>query len=195
MNNTPRIGFICNIPVYASMHGCLYSTSACGGVPKATKVGPCATGLWKHEPQTNIHFSPAGISMLYCPQCVQNADEGSDCFVFFAALRAECGRTIYNSQSSKEWSSHFTITGEIIIPWPQTQRQPYQQDLGFSKHVCEGTFSQHFSNVTYLISISDLGSASAGKVELRNTLDKSLDSFDLLVFTQCGHALLMFIWK
>lgn len=175
------MGFICNI--YAPMHGCLYSTSACGGVPKATKVGPWR--LWKHEPQTNIHFSPAGISMLYCPQYVQNADEGSDCcFFFFAALLAECGSTIDNSQSSKEWSSHFTITGEIIIPWPQTQRQPYQQDLGFSKHVCECTFSQHFSNVTYLISISDLGSASAGKVELWNyiLLTLSINLWTALTF-------------
>lgn len=50
--------------------------------------------------------------------------------VCYVALRAECGRMIYDSLSCKDRRSHFTIARETIIPWPQTQRQSYQQYLG-----------------------------------------------------------------
>lgn len=162
-------------------------------LPKLLKWAHVPQGCENMNPGPNIHFSKAGISLLYCLQCVQNAEEGSDWG--FAALLAECGRMMYDSQSSEEWSSHFTITGEIIIPWPQTQRQPYQQELGFSKHVWEGMFSQHFSNVTYLISISFLGSAWAGNADLLPTF-WSINLWTASTFRlSCGVVMPFLFWS
>lgn len=83
-------------------------------LPKLLKWAHVPQGCENMNPEPNSHFSNAGISVRYCLQCVQNAEEGSDWG--FAALLAECGRMMYDSQRSKERSSHFTITGEIIIP-------------------------------------------------------------------------------
>lgn len=121
-----------------------------------------------NNPKPLGYFSLAGISLadrspLSSSMCAARAWTVWLC----VALRADCGREICDSQSSGERSSHFTITREIIIPWPQTQRQPYQQDLGFSKHDCLGMFSQHFSKVTYMISF----------LLVEATLDLSQDSY------------------
>lgn len=69
-------------------------------LPKLLKWAHVPQGCENMNPEPNIHFSPAGIGMLYCPQCAQNADEGSDWVV--AALLAECGRMMSDSQRSKE---------------------------------------------------------------------------------------------
>lgn len=134
-------------------------------LPKLLKWVRVPQSCDNNSPKPLSYFSPAGISTavkssLSSPGVWRRSSDWFCC----VARRAECGRMIYDSQSSEEWRSHFTITREIITPWPQTQRQPYQQDLGFSKHDCYSMFSQHFSKVTYLISILLVEAQFVGKL-------------------------------
>lgn len=161
-----------------STHGRLLGTNPRGGVTKAAKVGPCATRLWKHEPRTPGPSLKTQVLVCVIVSGVrQNAEEGWD--RGSAAPLAECGRVMYDSQGCEEPSSHFTITGEIIIAWPQTRRRPHRQELAFSKQVRGGTSSQHFSNVTYLIFDSFQGSASAGNAEFWRHILPTLWSINL----------------
>lgn len=84
-------------------------------------------------------------------------------FSWYVALCVECGRMIYDSLSCKDRRSHFTIARETIIPWPQTQRQSYQQYLGEECAIVRAC-SHNIFYCYLLISISFMETKFLGKL-------------------------------
>lgn len=127
-------------------------------LPELLKWARVPQGCDNNDPKALSYSSLAGISMadkssLSSQLCAAQA-EWVRMNLLCCTASVECGRMIYDSLKLRRpkitfhyrKGNHYTMTTDTKTVIPAVS--------GRGKHDCRGEFSQHFSKVTYFISIS-----------------------------------------